>query len=219
MKAINLKPLMKVLRGLLEGTLKLIATPTGKRTKVAAASTKKVKSGPPKKRGRKPLPATVKKQKAIKKQQAKIKKAKNALPESREVFVYLAHKYKGSKITEIAAHFKVKRSILAPVLSKLVAKGDLTQMGGKFFLQRRLRGVGGGKKVEKAPAITEKEVLGYLSENPGSTMSEMAKALGNGKYQKLIKVLNKLVKAEKVKKEGKGYRVGVVKGFRGVFRF
>lgn len=200
MKTINLKSLVKVLRGLLDGSLKLAAVAVkGKKTKASAT--------PAKKRGRKPLPATVKKQKQLAKKSEKIKVEKSSLPTPREVFVFLADKLEGAKITEIAAHFKVKRLIIKPMIAKLVAKKDLTQMDGKLFLQRRLRGLSGAKR-EKAPAITEKEILAYLAKHPDSTMSAMAKALSNGKYQKLIKVLNKLVKTEKVEKKGKAYRAG-----------
>lgn len=116
--------------------------------------------------------------------------------------MFLSDKLEGAKLTQIAAHFEVKRPIIKPLITKLVTSEDPTQMGGKFFLQRRLRGVGGKKTIEKTPAVTEKEILAYLSDNSGSTMSAMAKALSSGKYQKLIKVLNKLVKEGKVLKEG-----------------
>ncbi len=204
---------MKVLRGLLDGTMKLVAVPTGRKSEAsvprrkAKTTVKKTKAGPAK-RGRKPLPASVKKVKEFTKKRQKVKAAKQSLPTPREVFVFLADKLEGAKLTAVAAHFKVKRPVIKPLIAKLVASKDLTQMGGKFFLQRRLRGVGGKKAAEKVPAVTEKEILAYLGANPDSTMSAMAKALGNGKYQKLIKVLNKLVKDGKVKKEGKGYRVG-----------
>lgn len=211
MKNVNLKPLVKALRGLLDGSLKLVAVPTGRKKESAPeakAATKKTKAAPAK-RGRKPLPASMKKAKELTKKRQQLKAAKQALPTPREIFVFLSDKLEGTKLTQIASHFKLKRPELKPLIVKLVASKDLTQMGGKFFLQRRLRGVGGKKTAEKAPAVTEKEVLAYLGGNPGSTMSVMAKVLSNGKYQKLIKVLNKLVKDGKVIKEGKGYRVGV----------
>ena len=217
MKTINLKPLVKLLRGILDGSLSLVgvekkigkvSAPQKRGRKPGVVAKRGRKPAPvAKKRGRKPASSAIKKQKQFAAQRAKIRKEKSLLPTPREIFVFLADKLEGAKITELASYFKVKRAFLKLMLGKLVAKGDLTEMGGKFFLQRRLRGVGGKKTAEKAPAISEKEILGYLGDHPGATMSEMAKALGSGKYQRLIKILNKLAKDGKVKKEGKGYRL------------
>ena len=208
MKTINMKSLVKILRGLLDGSLKLVATSTGKK---AAPAPKKQAGRKPvrklgRKPGRKPLPSTIKKQKEIAAKRAKIKAAKSQLPTPREIFIYMQDKLEGVKITGLAAHFKVKRMLLKPMIAKLVKSEDLTQVGGTLFLQRRIRRVG-GKKTEKPAPISDKEVLAYLEKNPDSTMAVMGKELGGGKYQKLIKVLNKLVKDGKVQKNGKIYRV------------
>lgn len=201
MKATNLKFIQKILRGLLDGTLALHVVPTGK----APAAIGGAKRGrkPSRKPGRKPLSPTIKKQQQLRQKAAKIRKEKSLLPTPRDLFLFLADKYQGVKLTALASQFKVKRNLLKPMVLKLVDKGDIVDDHGTYYLKRRVRGV--GQTEEKPTPITERQVLDYLNKKPDSTLSGMAHDMKEKSYQRLIRVINRLKKAGKVVKDGKTY--------------
>ncbi|MBF0499049.1 MAG: hypothetical protein HQM09_02855 [Candidatus Riflebacteria bacterium] len=207
MKTINLKVIKKVLRGILDGTLVIQAVPTGKAARALASDNagvgRKNKSSS-KKPGRKPMSATARRQALIRLRAAKLRQEKNKLPAVRDLFSYLSGKYEGMKLTALASHFHVKRTLLKVLVQKLVKKGDLADDRGSIYLKRRIRGVN-SVKVEKAPPIPEKDVLKYLVSHPQSTLAQMAKDLKEKSYQRLIRVMNRLQKNRKVKKDGKTY--------------
>ena len=199
MKSLNLRVLKKLIQGLMDGSLKLMAVPTGKKPKKIAVSKvgrKAVKKGKP---GRKPLSKTEK----MKLLKARIRANKPILPEPRDIFLYLQGKYEGVKLTKLAAHFKLKRTQLKGLIEKLVKKKDLSNVGGTLFLERRIRNV--EPKVVKTPPVSEEKVLGYLKKNANATLTEMAKDMGEDSYHRFIRVMNRLEKNGKVVKEGKAY--------------
>ena len=201
MKAINMKVIQKVLRGLLDGSLALHVVSTGKApASIGVAKRGRKAAGKP---GRKPLSPTIKKQLQLRQKAAKIRKEKSLLPSPRELFVFLADKYQGVKLTALASQFKVKRNLLKPMVQKLVKKGDIVDDHGTFYLKRRVRGL--GQNEEKPSPITEKQVLEYLHKKPESTLSGMAHDMKEKSYQRLIRVINRLKKAGKVSKDGKTY--------------
>jgi len=198
MRTLNLKVLQKLVRGLVEGTLTLVAVPTGKAPRAVARLLKERR-----KPGRKALSPAQKRQRLEKAKALKLREEKGKLPAARDIFLYLVDKYEGVKLTALAAHFKVKRTLLKPIVGKLCDKGDLTNDKGTIYLQRRVRT--GERKYEKAPPIKDSVILKYLADHPGATLAQMAKDLGEKKYQRFIRVANRLEKARKIVKDGKSY--------------
>ncbi len=158
-KPISLDWIRTVLRGIVEGTLELKSIPTGKKTpgrrgrprkNTADPKTKAKKVAPvgrPKKAkamGKPGRPAMSPAQKRMKLEKAKAKKirqAKKTLPAPRDIFLLLHGKLEGLKISEIAKHFQANRTALKGFLGKLVGKGDLDAMKGRYYLHRRIRKV------------------------------------------------------------------------------
>ncbi|MFZ2958369.1 MAG: hypothetical protein WA705_15890 [Candidatus Ozemobacteraceae bacterium] len=207
MKTISLKVIKKVIRGLLDGTLQLLAVPTGKAVRAQEAEKgESRKSSAPRKPGRKPMSASARKQALVRLRSAKLRQEKNKLPDARDLFLFLNGKLDGVKLTALAAHFQVKRTILKTMVRKLVKKGDLNDDKGTIYLKRRIRGVN-SVKVEKAPPIPEKDVLKYLAANPNATLSQMTEDMKEKSYQRLIRVINRLQRNKKVKKDGKAYSI------------
>ena len=199
MKSLNLRVLKKLFQGLLDGSLKLMAVPTGKKPKkvtVSKAVRKTAKKGKP---GRKPLSKT-EKNKLLK---ARKRANKPVLPSPRDIFVFMQEKYAGVKLTQLASHFKLKRTQLKGLVAKLVKKKDLSDVRGTLFLERRLRNV--GSKIEKPIPVSEDQVLGYLKKNSPATLTDMAKDMGEESYHRFIRVVNRLEKNGKVAKDGKAY--------------
>jgi len=200
MKSINLKNLVKVIRGLLDGSLELHAVPTGRKPSKASAGMVTVR----RKAGRKPLPPSIKKKIQERTKAAKVRAARKALPTPREIFFFLDGKTDGVKLTALAKNFGVKRSMLKNLMQKLVNSGDVVESHSTYYLQRRIRNRGGKRPVKPAP-IAPTTVLAYLGKHPGVAMSGLAQALGESSYQRLIKVINALKKDGKVRVENKTY--------------
>lgn len=200
MKSINLKSLSKVFRGLLDGSLELHAVPTGRKPSKAVPGTLVIR----RKAGRKPLPPSVKKKIQERTKAAKVRAERKALPVPRDIFLFLDGKREGVKLTALAKHFGVKRSLLKSLMQKLVKTEDVAESHGTYYLQRRIRNRGGKRPVKPEP-IAPQAVLSYLSENSGAAMSDIAKAMGESSYQRLIKVINALKKTGKVRAENKAY--------------
>lgn len=196
----NLKSLAKVFRGLLDGSLELHAVPTGRKPSKAAAGKVVLR----RKAGRKPLPPSVKKKIQERTKAAKVRAERKALPIPRDIFLFLDGKTEGVKLTALAKHFGVKRSLLKNVMHKLVKSEDVAESHSTYFLQRRIRNHGGKRPAKPAP-IAPQSVLSYLAKNSGAAMSAIAEALGESSYQRLIKVVNALKKTGKVRVENKGY--------------
>lgn len=186
MKVINLQVLSKLFRGIADGSLKLVAVPTGKKPRkaVAKAPKKAGKPGRKKKPGRKPT--------------------KHQLPDDRQVFLYMNDKHLGVKLSELAREFHLKRNQIQGLLDRLVKKGDLSLSKQKvYFLERRLRKTGVQK--EKPTPIPAGKILQYLQKHAPATMAQIAAEFGGGKYQRLIRPMNKLEKEKKVLKKNKEY--------------
>ncbi len=207
MKNLNLRVLGKLLKGLFEGTLVLQAVPTGKKPGKKIAL-KKVKSGnsakkkgPVGKRGRKPLSAAEKRNRL--KERARLERLqKSNIPTPRQILEFLYDRIDGAKLTAIAKHFSIKRTLIKDMVERLAKNGDLENMRGTYFLQKRMRKM--GKKPPKPAPITEKQVINYLLKHPNAKLAGMASDMGE-KYQRLIKVIKGLEKDEKIVKSGKEY--------------
>ncbi len=199
MKAMNLKSLAKVFRGLLDGSLELHAVPTGRKpAKLAGTVVLRRKAG------RKPLPPSVKKKIQERTKAAKVRAERKALPAPRDIFLFLDGKTDGVKLTALAKHFDAKRSLFKNVMEKLVKAEDVVESKGVYYLQRRIRNRGGKRPAKPAP-IAPQTVLSYLGKNPGAGMAAIAESLGESSYQRLIKVMNALKKEGKVRVENKTY--------------
>ena len=201
MKGINLRVISKVLRGLLDGSLVLQAVPTGKSKSPKFSLGRKTVGKP----GRKALSPSAKKIRMERTKKRKIREFKNALPEPSQVFDFLFGKSDGEKLSVISRKFNSKRSLLRVLLDKLVKKGDLDHLKGTYFLSRRIRRKDSVKEKKPAP-VSEKQVVEFLKQNKAVTLNAMAKGFG-AKYQKFIRVVNRLVDTGKVKKDGKNYRL------------
>ncbi len=202
MKKLNLRGLGNVLKGLLNGSLELIAVPTGKNPARKMA----VRAAKPKKPGRKPLSPSAKKIRLMRAKARLIRQAKKSLPAPREVFLALEGKTDGLKLSQLSNQFKAKRSLMRDMLEKLVDKEDLYSLKGRYFLARRLRHKGETRK-ERQPPVSEKQILDYLKKHQKASLSAMTSALKEKSYQRLIRVINTLCKNEKIVKEGKDYRI------------
>lgn len=134
------------------------------------------------------------------------KEEKVVLPEPRQIFLFLRNKRDGVKLTPMARNFGIKRSLFRPLLDKLVAAKDIDLYNGAYFLRRRLRKVD-GPAPEKPTPISSQAILATLGEMPGATLTELAHALGETSYQRLIKPMNALKTKGLVVLEGKSYRL------------
>lgn len=177
------------------------AAKAGKAAKASGASARK--PGP---RGRKPLTESARAKKTAKEKAIKARLAKRAVPSVREIFLFLQGKIEGRKLTDLTREFGVNREPLKVLLDKLVKKGDLDTLKGRFYLHRRLRPRGEKKTAQGKPQpIAETTVLDYLMKRGAVTMQQMAADLGEPSFHRLIKVMNGLKKAGKVVAEGKRY--------------
>ena len=202
MKGISLRWLGTLLRGLVNGEIKLYATSKGA-AKPSGRSGKKVP-----KPGRRPLSEGAKRKKKEKAKAEKARQARRALPNPRDLFLFLVGKLDGMTLSQIARHFAVKRSLLGPLLGKLVKKGDLDALKGKYFLRRRVRLPEGQKAVDTKPQpVSPAAILAYLADNGPSTLAAMAKAMHEPSYHRLIRVANALKKSGQISTEGKVYRL------------
>lgn len=168
----------------------------------AAMKTRKTK----RKVGRKAMSPLARQKAIAKARRIKIREAKRNLPASREVFEFLLGKNDGAKLSVLAKYFGSRRTVLKPMLAKLVAKKDLINDKEVYYLKRRIR-KGGAAVREKLPPVKAEAVVGYLKENPGATMTQMTNGLQLNSYQRLIKVLNLLKKDKKVTVDGKKYNL------------
>ncbi|HNV69481.1 MAG TPA: hypothetical protein PKO06_07290 [Candidatus Ozemobacteraceae bacterium] len=202
MKKLNLRVLGNVLKGLLNGSIELIAVPTGKK----AVRMPVMRAAKPKKPGRKPLSPSAKKIRQMRAKARLVRQAKKSLPAPRDVFLALEGKTDGLKLSQLSNQFKVKRNLLRDMLDRLVAKEDLATLKGRYFLARRLRHKNGDRK-ERQPPISEKQILDYLKKHQKASLTHMTSALKEKSYQRLIRVINSLRKSKKVVKDGKEYRL------------
>jgi predicted ArsR family transcriptional regulator len=157
--------------------------------------------------GRPSLSSTEKRKRAVQAKTAKIRQQKKALPSPRDLLLFMVDQRDGLKLSDIARQFGVSRIIMKPFLAKLLAKGDLTELSGRLFLQRRVRVPGKPPLRQAPPPIPETAVLAYLEKNGPSTLSAMAQAMNEPSFHRLIRVTNALKKAGKVIPEGKTYRL------------
>jgi hypothetical protein len=221
MKTVRLEGLGEILRGLLDGSLDLqvVVASGGKRGrpktartlaagKAKAKATAKPKIKPKKKGkpGRKPMSEAVRRRKAEKARAAKFRMEKRALPKDREIFLLLNGKLEGMKPSDIARSFKVKRDLLKETLKRLVKQEDLSELRGRFYLSRRLRGEGQAREAKPEP-IAPEAVIKYLQKHGPTTMSKMASDMGEETYHRLIRVFNGLKKDKKVSVVGKEYHL------------
>jgi hypothetical protein len=214
------KPMAKIvldrigalIRGLLDGSLQITVSSTGKRIssprgrpKPVSRPAKKVlkKKGKP---GRPSLSPTEKRKRAAQAKTSRIRKQKQALPSPRDLLLFMVDQRDGLKLSDIARQFGVSRLIIKPFLAKLLAKGDLTELHGRLYLKRRVR-VPGKPPREIPVPISETVVLEYLGKNGPTTLSAMAKAMNEPSYHRLIRVTNALKKSGKVTSEGKTYHL------------
>jgi len=212
MKKIDLRIINKVLRGLLAGTYVLQAVPTGRKPKkIVEKPGKKARRGRPpgkvkirRKPGRKAMSPSVKKRLLLKEKAVKIKQAKKSLPNAKRIFSFLDGKLDGIKLTALAKNFGVKRTILKPMILRLIKNGDLNEDKGVLYLKRRIRKKK-GKKAPKPIPITPAVVENYLRNKGAATMAKITKDLKEKNYQRLIKVINVLKKEKKVDVENKIY--------------
>lgn len=200
MKKVSLRGLNEVLKGLLNGTLQLVAIPTGKKAVRQARVPK------PRKPGRKALSPSAKKVRLLRAKARLVRQAKKALPPVRDVYLALEGKTDGLKLSQLSHQFGVKRNLLRGMLDRLVKKGDLAVLKGRYFLARRLRHKGGAKKERQTP-VSEKQILDFLKKHPKATLSHMTAALKEKSYQRLIRVMNGLQKSKKIQKNGKEYSI------------
>lgn len=208
MEKIDLTAVRRLLRGLLNGSLEIVrrgkgrkATKAGKANGKGRAATKAKRRKP----GRKPMSPTARAKAMQKAKRAKIRAARQQLPQARQVFEFLHGKTDGAKLSVLAKHFGARRSLLKVMLGKLVAKEDLDCAREVYYLKRRIRKGPGMAAERKAPPIKPAAVLDYLKDHPGATLVQMTKELGAENYQKLIKVVNQLKNQNRVKVEGKAY--------------
>lgn len=202
MKKLSLRGLGNVLKGLLNGSLELIAVPTGKKP----ASKTVVRAMKPKKPGRKPLSPSAKKIRQMRAKARLLRQAKKSLPAPRDVFLALEGKIDGLKLSQLSNQFKVKRSLMRAMLDRLVDKEDLYCVKGRYFLARRLRHAGESRK-ERQPPVSEKQILDYLKKHQKASLATMTAALKEKSYQRLIRVIHTLCENEKIVKDGKEYRL------------
>jgi len=232
LKTINLGWLAEVLRGLINGELKLVMTTTERKkpdrrcrpksvTKAAKNTSKKSKPGrrmnPSKKekpvketRGRKRIPLAVKIKKAARAVALKARVAKQALPSPRELFKFMLGKIEGMEVYEFTRHYCVKRGPMKEMLERLFKKGDLDKQGKRYFLHRRIRLPENRKQPKPTlPPVPASAVLEYLAGNGSATLPQMAKGMNETSYQRRARLISALKKAGKVALVGKNYRLVV----------
>ncbi|NLI76408.1 MAG: hypothetical protein GX442_08200 [Candidatus Riflebacteria bacterium] len=209
MEKIDLTAVRRLLRGLLNGSLEIVSRGKGRKASVKAgkANGKGRAAAKAKRRkpGRKPMSPTARAKAQLKAKRAKIRAARQQLPQPRQVFEFLHGKTDGAKLSVLAKHFGARRSLLKVMLGKLVDKQDLDCAHEVYYLKRRIRKGPGVAAERKAPPVKPAAVLDYLKDHPGATLVQMTKKLGAENYQKLIKVINLLKKEDRVKVEGKAY--------------
>jgi len=160
----------------------------------------------PKKRGRKPLSAKQKENNAKLRKKRKARSEIRELPEPRNIFLFLFGKSDGETLTKIAQHFGVRRSVLKPLLQKLVSKKDIDIFQGSYLLKRPIRKVP-GNQVSKPEPIAELDILTFVKKAPGKSMAEIAKGLGEENHQRLIHPIKRLRESGKLVEENKRYKL------------
>ncbi len=208
MEKIDLSAVRKLLRGLLNGSLEIVSRGKGRKASGQAGKANgkgRAAKARRRKPGRKPMSPTARAKALQKAKRAKIRAARQQLPQPRQVFEFLHGKTDGAKLSVLAKHFGARRSLLKVMLRKLVEKQDLDCAHEVYYLKRRIRKGPGMTAEPKAPPIKPSAILDYLKDHPGATLVQMTKKLGAETYQKLIKVVNQLKRENRVKVEGKAY--------------
>jgi polyhydroxyalkanoate synthesis regulator phasin len=187
----------RILRGLLDGSLQLVAVPTGKKPKKFMELKNRANGKP----GRKALSKAEK----TKRLREKARAIKSQLPSARDICVYMIDKRDGATVTDIAQNFKLSRSLLKDLIDKMVKKEELQTFKGKLFLRKRLRNV--GEKVDRPKPVSSKQILDYLKKHPKSTLADMAEKMGESGYQRFIRPMRKLEDEGKVVRDGRAYKI------------
>ncbi|EKD93550.1 MAG: hypothetical protein ACD_28C00121G0001 [uncultured bacterium] len=131
------------------------------------------------------------------------------LPVDRDIYRFLQGKIDGETLASVCSEFKVKKDVFLPKLARLVKRGDLGEIKGSYFLLRRVRNLNPQSKVivVKRTPIVPGKLLECLKKTKGGTLPELAKKMNEPTFHRLIKPINKLVKDEKVVRDGKVYRL------------